>query len=593
MNEKVVALFVFIGYLMFSQQCIGQVQNEILGVYPKANQLNISLESEIVVTIHTPISLLRYNESDLFNVQGANSGIISGKISIDTHYNQFIFKPDKNFYPGEIINVGFGQLFDGIYDTAKAMHWQFTTVVPLNHEAKFSNIKKIPIATNGSGFLLDINKDGYLDILRKDGYVFYGGANYTFQNKGYIDSDGVQINEIRLITDINSDGKLDMIAFIENYKSSVVFIGGDDMKFSLRQKISVSDIKAGAVMAVADINADNKNDLICIYPNVSDTTYDINCLLNDGNGNFLKSKLLTKIKGPINDLTVADMDRDGRGDLVVSFYPTSIFNWLALQIYKNSFDGKLLLKKEIFYGYHTTRPGILLQDYDDNGILDVSIERNVGTSFLFEDDTTFNIKRVNTWGALDGPGISNHGDFDGDGKYDIVTTGIIYAIEDPASPIGMVINFGGTTSYSTVVSTLNNYSPSGRPLIGDIDNDGDMDVINCGNPTYIAINSFTTGIKNTIQAGKNLLPLCNYPNPFNPETTISYSIPKSEHVTLKVFDVLGREAATLVDEYKNAGNYKVTFNVKTLRVTPLPSGIYFYRLTTPATTITKKMLLVK
>ena len=52
----------------------------------------------------------------------------------------------------------------------------------------------------------------------------------------------------------------------------------------------------------------------------------------------------------------------------------------------------------------------------------------------------------------------------------------------------------------------------------------------------------------------------NYPNPFNPETTISYSIPKSEHVTLKIYDLLGREVATLVDEYKNPGSYHPTFN---------------------------------
>ncbi|MDP1880430.1 MAG: hypothetical protein Q8K60_05775, partial [Parachlamydiaceae bacterium] len=53
----------------------------------------------------------------------------------------------------------------------------------------------------------------------------------------------------------------------------------------------------------------------------------------------------------------------------------------------------------------------------------------------------------------------------------------------------------------------------------------------------------------------------NYPNPFNPETTISYSIPKSEHVTLKVYDLLGREVATLVEEFKQAGTYNSIFSI--------------------------------
>ena len=70
----------------------------------------------------------------------------------------------------------------------------------------------------------------------------------------------------------------------------------------------------------------------------------------------------------------------------------------------------------------------------------------------------------------------------------------------------------------------------------------------------------------------------NYPNPFNPSTTIKYSVSKPGLVQLKVFDVLGREVATLVDEYKEAGTYNLLFNVETCRGKSLPSGIYFYRL---------------
>jgi hypothetical protein len=94
----------------------------------------------------------------------------------------------------------------------------------------------------------------------------------------------------------------------------------------------------------------------------------------------------------------------------------------------------------------------------------------------------------------------------------------------------------------------------------------------------------------------------NYPNPFNPSTTISYSIPVEtpgssrtslQHVTLKVFDLLGREVATLVDEFKQAGNYQVQFSVKTGYIPSLPSGIYFYRLQAGDYSETKKMLLLK
>ncbi len=79
-----------------------------------------------------------------------------------------------------------------------------------------------------------------------------------------------------------------------------------------------------------------------------------------------------------------------------------------------------------------------------------------------------------------------------------------------------------------------------------------------------------------------------YPNPFNPTTIISYSIPKDGMVTLRVYDILGREVATLVNEEKPAGTYRVNFNGDRLS-----SGIYFYSLQTNGKAITKKMLLVK
>ncbi|MDP2037522.1 MAG: T9SS type A sorting domain-containing protein, partial [Ignavibacteria bacterium] len=85
----------------------------------------------------------------------------------------------------------------------------------------------------------------------------------------------------------------------------------------------------------------------------------------------------------------------------------------------------------------------------------------------------------------------------------------------------------------------------------------------------------------------------NYPNPFNPETTISYQLPTGGHVTLKVFDMLGREVVTLVDEQKAPGNYEVKFNVKTLHATSLPSGVYFYTLQCGNFRETKKLLLAK
>jgi len=86
----------------------------------------------------------------------------------------------------------------------------------------------------------------------------------------------------------------------------------------------------------------------------------------------------------------------------------------------------------------------------------------------------------------------------------------------------------------------------------------------------------------------------NYPNPFNPSTIIKYSIPRSaeyhsvQHTTLKVFDILGREVATLVNKQQNAGNYEVIFNASNLS-----SGVYFYRLKSRNFVETKKLILLR
>ncbi|MCX6175099.1 MAG: S8 family peptidase [Ignavibacteriales bacterium] len=82
----------------------------------------------------------------------------------------------------------------------------------------------------------------------------------------------------------------------------------------------------------------------------------------------------------------------------------------------------------------------------------------------------------------------------------------------------------------------------------------------------------------------------NYPNPFNPNTVISWQIAVGAHVTLKVYDLLGREVATLVDDYKQPGIYNSQFSIRNFQ---LPSGVYFYQLSTGGNIQTKKMILLK
>lgn len=122
------------------------------------------------------------------------------------------------------------------------------------------------------------------------------------------------------------------------------------------------------------------------------------------------------------------------------------------------------------------------------------------------------------------------------------------------------------------------YEPAFKPrgtYFQKVDKDGNLGII--------------TSLKNeeeNIPAEFKLLQ--NYPNPFNPKTIIHYDLPTNGIVTLKIYDIIGNEIKTLVNQYQNQGRYDINFNASNLS-----SGIYFYRLTSGSFVATKKMILLK
>lgn len=107
---------------------------------------------------------------------------------------------------------------------------------------------------------------------------------------------------------------------------------------------------------------------------------------------------------------------------------------------------------------------------------------------------------------------------------------------------------------------------------------------------YIS-SSILTGMAKNDFASPNTFSLeQNYPNPFNPSTTLSFSVPKNGYVSLKVYDVLGNEAASLINSNLESGSYSIPFSTTDGRFS---SGIYFYRLESGGKSIVRKMTLLK
>ncbi|MEJ2507481.1 MAG: T9SS type A sorting domain-containing protein [Ignavibacteriaceae bacterium] len=107
-----------------------------------------------------------------------------------------------------------------------------------------------------------------------------------------------------------------------------------------------------------------------------------------------------------------------------------------------------------------------------------------------------------------------------------------------------------------------------------IDNDGSYKILNTVQIAFGSVENFQLNQ--------------NYPNPFNPSTTISFTLPKSGHVTLKIFNAIGEEVTTIIDSFVEVGSHSFNCNAE-----GLTSGIYLYRLSTEGVVLTKKMLYLK
>ncbi len=172
-----------------------------------------------------------------------------------------------------------------------------------------------------------------------------------------------------------------------------------------------------------------------------------------------------------------------------------------------------------------------------------------------------------------------------------VTGAMVYATDENQS----VYSYGITDRYG--VYSITGLVP-GRYIISADKADYTSDEINNISLDYVSdyssAASFTINPESVTSANQDINTVSNYrleqnyPNPFNPTTTISYQIPTAGHVVLKVFNVLGKEVATLIDQNKPAGNYQITFDAS-----KLSSGVYFYQITAGNFTATRKLLLLK
>ena len=145
----------------------------------------------------------------------------------------------------------------------------------------------------------------------------------------------------------------------------------------------------------------------------------------------------------------------------------------------------------------------------------------------------------------------------------------------------------GTNGNTTSAGAVRNYQECVKSLLDNLNNN--IQPVVSTTPCPVSFGKSRISEEETVTAIPEHFALKqNYPNPFNPVTTIQYDLPMNSFVTLKVYDVLGKEVATLYNDEQSAGFQSVEFDASNL-----PSGMYFYRLTAGTFTEIKKMLLLK
>jgi hypothetical protein len=466
----------------------------------------------------------------------------------------------------------------------------------------------------------DLNKDGFADVAvsargKKATYVYFGGNPMSGSPAMKLDGGGMVA-----AGDFNGDSWIDLA--IEKYFSDtvLVYFGGPIFQTVPSKILTMASNYYGHTLAAGDVDGDGNSELIV---NTLDL-YSLDSL--DGRG-----RIFVYAGGPqLSDtpadtlygsaryaglgewLAVGDIDGDGRGDIVALGYNQEALSSDKNFYYISVFLGNNTLTLHQNYYFDARRipgglgPGVKSFDADGDRIADILVDGiqifKGGTAI--DSIPTYHIPPLlnDTTAYGDFPPVAGGGDFNHDGLKDLLVGTLVNRV---------LVYLGGSEGLLQGPVAYKNFGELVDAFGGAFDNAGDVngdgvDDIIISAPGYF--NGHQQGFFGLYSGDTTLVTSVgelqslgfeennlqqNYPNPFNSETTIRYRIATSQRVSVRVFDVSGREIAVLVDGPEAQGEHTVHWNGLDDRSRRVASGVYFCRLTTRDQSSTIKAILIK
>ncbi|MBE0570616.1 MAG: T9SS type A sorting domain-containing protein [Ignavibacteriaceae bacterium] len=478
----------------------------------------------------------------------------------------------------------------------------------------------------------DVNGDGWPDVavsvyIGNGGFTTPGKVKLYLNNNGTLSSNPDWVSADLFYTfscafgDADSDGDLDLAvaggeAYYNNPAQPRIYYNNGGMLETL------PSWKGTASIYSYDVNwadFDNDGDLDVVFAGESNPNY---IFENYGDSiSVTPTWQSTDASQYANSLFIGDVNNDGFLDLAISDN-NQLGGSGKFKIYLNN-NGILNTTPfwtSTFSGYGS---GINLADIDNDNDLDlitggwwqpVRIYLNNNGTFPTTPQftsTSTSVVEVIVMGDVDNDALQNIQEV----FISNSTMKLFYLQRTPVQEIHQVIVDADTLQLNEYCYDLENgwimlaSQPDSEAVIiveASVSWDIDMGITNWDQSkgNYLFFNNTNpVYVESESQQPEGFVLYQNYPNPFNPSTKIKFIIPsvivseakQSVFVTLKVYDVLGSEIATLVDEYKPAGKYEVEFisHSGLSGIRELPSGVYFYKLTAGNYIETKKMILLK